>query len=116
MTKGSAYMSKHVDEIFQRYLSPMVLLPRHQEDVPRLVEALRAQQKAEGDSAIIRNVQSLEDFLPSHQEEKIALLKEISQLLPPKLLRRLSPDDQTLVKEFLDPAAFKTFGRHDLPP
>jgi predicted RND superfamily exporter protein len=116
MTTGSAYLSKHLDEIFQRFLSPLVILPESRENARKIAALLKSQKAKEGSKSLIASVQTLDDFIPTQQEEKIAVLKEIKNLLPPKLLRRLSEGDQKLVGEFLSDAVMKPIYQKDLPP
>ncbi|MBI3535529.1 MAG: MMPL family transporter, partial [Deltaproteobacteria bacterium] len=61
-------------------------------------------------------VQSLDDFIPRDQLRKIAILREIKNRLTPRLLTRISPEDQKLVSEFLPQEAFQPVNINDLPP
>ena len=116
MEHGSGALYHYINDIFQRYLSPMVVLPRDREDVPKLVARFKEKMKREGDKSLIANVQTIDDFVPPHQAEKIALMREIRKLLPPRLLMRLEPSDQRLVKEFLTDSTFQPVSLDDLPP
>jgi predicted RND superfamily exporter protein len=116
MTTGSAYLSKYLDEIFQRFLSPLVILPDSRENAIKIAALLKEKKEKEGKMSLIASVQTLDDFLPFNQIEKIKVLKEIKALLPPKLLRRLSVSDQKLVGEFLTDAVMKPIRQKDLPP
>lgn len=112
---GSAYLSKYLDEIFQRYLAPIVVLPRSREDAIKIADILRAKKKEQGDRSLMASVQTIDDFIPKDQPEKIKLLNEIRTLLPKRLLIRLSQNDQTRIKELLNPAGFHPIGLYDLP-
>ncbi len=112
---GSAFLWKHVDEIFQRYISPLVILPKSREDVSLIAEALKEKTTREGKNSLIASVQSLDDFIPKDQTQKIEILKEIRKTLRPSLLRRLSSGDQNLVKEFITGEVFKPIRIPDLP-
>ena len=116
MTHGSAYLSKYLDEIFQHYLSPLVILPHSNESARKIAAVLKAKKEREGAQSLIASVQTLDDFIPTEQPEKVKVLKEIQKLLPPKLLKRLSESDQHLVEEFLNEATLKPFTKTDLPP
>ncbi|MEO5969220.1 MAG: MMPL family transporter, partial [Bdellovibrionia bacterium] len=116
MLRGSMYFSAHLDEIFQRYLSPLVILPHSRENARKIATLLRKIKAEEGSHSLIASVQTLDDFLPNHQTEKIAVLREIRKLLPPKLLSRLSDKDQALVREFLTDHVQKPIRQSDLPP
>lgn len=114
---GSGYWSKFVDEqIFQHYLSPLVVLPKSRANALKIAEALKLKRASEGESSLIASVQTLDDFIPKDQAEKIQVLHEIKRLLPERLLQRLSSEDRGLVAEFLNPAVLKPMVERDLPP
>lgn len=112
---GSAYLSRYQDEIFQRYLSPMVVLPKDREDARKIAELLRQKKKEEGDRSLIHTVQTLDDFLPKQQAEKIRVLHEIRQILPGRIVNRLSPEDRSKVALVLNPINFNPIRESDLP-
>ena len=53
MESGSGYLSRYVDEIFQRYLSPLVALPRNRDDALKIADRLKALQAAQGKDSLI---------------------------------------------------------------
>lgn len=112
---GSAYLSKYLDEIFQRYLSPMVILPRTRENAIKISAKLKEIKAEQGDQSTMASVQTIDDFIPKNQPEKIKLLNEIRTLLPKRLMNQLSAQDQKRVGELLNPANFKTISLYDLP-
>jgi predicted RND superfamily exporter protein len=114
--KGSGYYSKYVDEIFGRYLSPMVALPRDPAHAALLAEKYKAKMIAEGPASLIHNVSILEDFVPKDQPEKIKLIREIERMLPPSLRSQLSAEDRQRVGDFLRPEVFHSIATKDLPP
>ena len=116
MLHGSMFMSTYLDEIFQRYLSPLVILPHSRENAQEIAAQLRKIKKEEGPRSLIASVQTMDDFLPTHQEEKIKVLRQIRQLLPQRLLSRLSQKDQTSVQEFLTDEVLHPIKQKDLPP
>lgn len=116
MVSGSAFLSKYLDEIFQRYLSPMVILPRNRENARKIAELLRDEQKKQGKDSLISSVQTLDDFIPRDQSEKIEVLRQIQALLPPKILQRLAPADQAKAAQLLTPESLKPIREQDLPP
>ena len=115
MERGSGYLSKYVDEIFQRYLSPLVILPKTLEETDRIATLLRAKQKELGENSLIANVQTIQDFLPKDQPQKIRLIHEIQTLLPPKILLRMSESERTRVRDFFTPEATRTIEMTSLP-
>lgn len=115
MTEGSGYLSKYVDEIFQRYLSPMVILPKKTEDTEAIAAAVRAAKEKEGSHSLIHSVQTMADFIPKQQVEKQLLLKQIQRELTPRVMARLSPEKKKFALEFLTPEAFEPVTRESLP-
>lgn len=116
MEHGSAYMSKFQDEIFQRYLSPNVILPQSREDARKIADLLKKRKAEQGASSLIASVQTLDDFVPQEQYEKTRELKLIRNLLSPRLMHRMSDDDQKLVERFVAPDALKPIQISDMPP
>jgi len=115
MESGSAYNSKYQDEVFQRYLSPIVIMPRDREDAVQIANRLKQIQKSEGKQSLISSVQTIDDFLPRDQREKIWVLQEIERLLPPRILNELTPADRDRVSAFFKPECFKIVQQRDLP-
>jgi predicted RND superfamily exporter protein len=115
MTQGSAYLSKNLDEIFNRYLSPLVILPKNREDARRIAQILKHRKESEGEASLIASVQTLDDFLPDEQRSKLEELKEIRKLLPERMVARLSRTDQDKVGELLDTGKLKPVRQGGLP-
>jgi predicted RND superfamily exporter protein len=113
---GSIYWSAVVDEIFQKYLLPVVILPKNKDDVKKIAEEVRKTKAAEGDRSFIVNVSTLDDFIAEEQSEKIKILRQIDQLLPRQLIEKLTPEEKQMTRELLSPRSFQTFGIADLPP
>lgn len=116
MERGSAYNSKYIDQVFNRYLSPVVILPHSPEEASQVAKILKEKQKTLGENSFISSVYSLDDFLPRDQSQKIALLRDIQKLLPERMVKRLSLEQQQQVKAFLTPENFQTVSAHNLPP
>ena len=115
MESGSGFWSKQQDEIFQRYLSPMAILARNDEETRQIEAKLKAIKEKQGPQSLINSVQSIYDFIPDQRLEKIEILKQIRNALPKSILSRLAPADRSQVSGFLTPAAFRPFTLKDLP-
>lgn len=124
--EGSHYLSRYVDEIFQRYLTPIVVLPKTKEDTQKISAHLKTKIDpfigSENEEQIpleqrtfIANVYSLDDFVPPRQTEKIQQLQKIKRLLPERMIQRLEGDEKKKVQELLQPSSFRTFSENDLP-
>jgi predicted RND superfamily exporter protein len=112
---GAAFNSKYLDQVFQRYLSPIVLMPDERESSIEIASRLKALQKKEGKTSLIHNVQTIDEFLPKDQREKIQVIAEIRKLLPPRLMAELSPEDNQQISEFFQPETFRPVLQKDLP-
>jgi predicted RND superfamily exporter protein len=112
---GSIFWGKYVDQVFQRYLSPVVILPKKQADVNLIADELRKTKAAEGASGFIVNVSTIDDFVPADQKKKIAVLRDMRRMLPQKLLVRMDPGEQRMAKDLLSEESFKPFEEKDLP-
>jgi len=116
LEQGSGAIYHYIHDIFRRYLSPVVVLPRDRENARKITTNLKEMVKKQGDSAMIESIQTLDDFIPKDQAAKVAVLREIEKLLPPRILSRLGPKDQVLARELLSPKSFDTFTERDLSP
>lgn len=116
LEQGSGAIYHYIHDIFRRYLSPVVVLPRDRENARKITANLKEMVKKQGDAAMIESIQTLDDFIPKDQAAKVAVLREIEKLLPPRILSRLGPKDQLLARELLSPKSFQTFTEKDLSP
>jgi len=115
MERGAGFNAQYLNDIFDRYLSPVVLLPRSRGSAEKIATELQKIQTEEGNQTLLRRVQRIDDFIPQDQEKKIAILKQIRDILPAKIIKRLSLEDQARVKVFLSPEAMKPLHEQDLP-
>ncbi len=115
LESGSVYYSKFVDQVFKRYMTPIVFLPENQEEARIIYQKLKAKRKAEGEKTLIDVLSFLEDFVPKHQPEKIQILKEIKAMLTPRIMSQISEQDRITVQRYLTPEVFTTFTAEDLP-
>ncbi len=113
---GSAFYADQVDKVFQRYLSPVAILAQRDEDTQRIADRLREIRRSIGPSSMIDSVQTLQDFVPRDQPEKIRLLREIRTLLPRRIVRQLPPREQAMARSFLSPESLRPIQLRDLPP
>ena len=112
---GSMYWSQFVDQVFQRYLSPVVILPQNQKDVKPIADEVRKVKEAEGKDSFIVNVSTIDDFIPADQAKKIHLLRQMRKMLPQSLLSELPQSQQKLANNLLSDQSFKSFTEGELP-
>jgi predicted RND superfamily exporter protein len=115
MTHGAGSLYHYIYDVFGHSVSPMVILPKDRADVEKIASLIRKDIAKEGDSTVISSVQTLEDFVPKQQKEKIQMLKKISKSLKPSILARLGESERTIVHELLNKNSFKEFTEADLP-
>jgi predicted RND superfamily exporter protein len=113
---GAAYYTRYLNEIFQRFLTPIAVMPTSHEKAIEISRRLKELKRKQGQQTAIVSVQTIDDFVPEHQDEKIAILKEIRAQLKPRVLARLAPEDRMRAQEFLEPEIFHEFTVKDLPP
>lgn len=113
MTQGSGSLYHYLHEVFKMPVSPVVILPQTEADTQRIAQALKAESKRPG--SMIASVQTLDDFVPSRQLEKVVILKEIQSALPPRMRAALSAGHKHQVDELLQPESLRPFTRADLP-
>jgi predicted RND superfamily exporter protein len=115
MKHGAGYYSKYVDEIFGRYLSPVVILAPDHEAAVEIANRIESERLRAGPQSLVASVHTIDDFIPKEQTAKIRVLREIKELLPARILKKMKPTDQRLAKELLSPQAFHHLEMRDLP-
>jgi len=115
MEKGSGYYDKYLIEIFQHYLTPIVILANSREDANKIAALVRDKKEKDGPNSPVASVQTFDDFLPQNQEAKITVLKEIKKLLTPKILDNMDKEDQQLARDFLHDESFIPFVEAQIP-
>ncbi len=115
MEKGSGALYHYIDDIFRHSFSPMVVLPKSREVSRKIAQSFRDEKQREGKSSLISTVQTLDDFIPKGQNEKIQVIRQIRQMLPDHLVQHLPTTEQTLVSELLNPNALVSFTEQGLP-
>ncbi|APR99265.1 efflux RND transporter permease subunit [Pajaroellobacter abortibovis] len=126
---GPQVWSSKADQVFNRSLS--VSGARLLADFPEQVPLLKAQilknveedalfQRSLGytDPPLIRNVITIDDFLPGsaeEQQQKQELWKRIRSRLTPAIMTQLSQEDRLQVEELLPPDHLHLLGPRDLP-
>jgi predicted RND superfamily exporter protein len=112
---GAAAWEAKVDRIFQRYLSPQVILADRTEDVPAIVAALEAIIREGGENSPIADVSAVSTLVPDRQPEKIAVLSRIRALLSDRLLAALGERERKLALEYRPAEDLVPYVWADLP-
>ncbi|MGZ3709987.1 MAG: MMPL family transporter, partial [Bdellovibrionota bacterium] len=112
---GSGSLFHYIEDIFGRGLSPEVILAPNRDLAEKIASRLRQRQFEEGESTDIAHVQTMHDFVPTHQIEKIQVLHALNQLIPPQIMSRLQGKEKTMAEALMDPPNFQVFNEQDLP-
>jgi predicted RND superfamily exporter protein len=112
---GTTYWGKRVDEVMQSYMSPTVVLTESAEGADAVGRAVRAEKDAEGEQSPIASVATLADVLPTDQEEKLAVLRDITDQLTDRVVRDLPEGDRADVEKLRKTTELRTVAIGDLP-
>lgn len=116
MTKGSGYLSQYVDEVFGRYITPLIIMADNQRDMMKIEDKIKNFKARTGHDGLVANVFSLRDFVPADQKKKLQIWQQIRHLIKPSIFAKLSSSDQAKVMKLLPRENLKPFGIEDLPP
>jgi uncharacterized protein len=112
---GTTYWGKRVDEVMQSYMSPTVVLTESRERADAVRRAVLAEKDAEGESSPIASVATLADVLPSDQEQKLAVLRDIRAELTDRVVRDLPEADRADVEKLRKTTELRPVAVGDLP-
>ncbi|MBI3555260.1 MAG: MMPL family transporter [Deltaproteobacteria bacterium] len=112
---GSGFWGEKVDRVFERYLTPTIILTTDARDTSKIADALTETMKRDGDNTPISDIKRVEDFVPVEQSRKIKIIGDIKKLLPPRIIAQLSAEDHKLVDELLPKEELNVLAPADLP-
>jgi len=112
---GSMYWGRKFDQIFNAYLTPIVIVGNTAAELDRVVAVLNQKRAALKDTDPIREVRTLRTAIPNDQEEKIRLLRELRAALTDVRLALLKPELREKVEKFRPPPDLHQVTLEDLP-
>ena len=112
---GSIYWATKVDQIFNQYLTPVVIVGNIPSDLDRVVATLDERRRQLGQHDPFREVRTIRSVIPDHQEEKIELLRELRATLTDARLKLLKPEQRQIVEKFRPPEDIRPVTLADLP-
>ncbi|MEK6607090.1 MAG: MMPL family transporter [Myxococcota bacterium] len=118
LTSGLARVTKSVDKLFGRALTPAVVLADRPDQVPEIKRRLFEQDLALNDKQVLETVETIDSLLPGTpevQREKIAVLGEIRGLLDDPGFKLLDDEDRARIMEMRPPDGLRPIGVLDLP-
>jgi predicted RND superfamily exporter protein len=112
---GSAFWEAKSDAIFAQHMNPQVVLADRPEDVPEIVESLRA--ATQGERAPLEAVTALSSMVPDRQEEKLAVIRRIRTLLDERVPATLDERARSFALRFrsTETGELAAFTAKDLP-
>ncbi|MDR3606820.1 MAG: MMPL family transporter [Oligoflexia bacterium] len=116
LQSGSAFLSRYLDQIFGRYITPLVILADNPKDMDEIAARIKAYRARTGRASMIAQVYTLHDFIPSDQKKKLMVLREIRKYLKPSVMAQLASPEKRKMDEILPHSELKPFGVKDLPP
>jgi len=112
---GEGYWGARMDSVVGRYLTPMALIG-DRPDQARAVEArLKSEQDDPAFAGRIDTIRSIDDVLPSNQEEKIGLVGAIREDLTPRVRAALTPAQRDYIDKLFGEGSLLPIRLDDLP-
>src|SRR5262249_12423310 len=112
---GSIYWGRKFDQIFNQYLTPIVIVGNTPVALDHGVLVLNQKREALKDADPIREVRTLRTVIPDNQEEKTRLLRELRAALSDVRLAMLKPELREKVEKFRPPPDLRPVTLEDLP-
>ena len=112
---GAVYWGHKVDQVFKKYLTPVIVRADSPEDLDKFAAALDVRRKALGDKDPVREVRTLDNIIPQHQAEKLPVLAHIRDQLTDARLKLLDPATRKKVELIRPPKDLRTVTLADLP-
>lgn len=112
---GSIFWAHKVDQIFNAYLTPIVIVGDTPADLDSVVATLDARRRDLGQHDPLREVRTLRSAIPEHQEEKIPILRELRATLTDARLALVNPEQRDRMIQYRPPADLQPVTPKDLP-
>ncbi len=112
---GSIYWGHKFDQVFNAYLTPIVIVGATSVVVDHVVAVLNQKRRELGNADPIREVRTLRTVIPDDQEEKIRILRELRAALSDVKLALLNPEQRERAEKFRPPADLRPITLQDLP-
>jgi len=114
-TSGSIYWAHRLDQIFNAYLTPVVIVGDTPADLDRAVATLDRRRQEIGDLDPFREVRTIRSAIPDNQEAKIPILDELRDTLTETRLSLLTPEQRQILEKFRPPRDIRPLTVKDLP-
>jgi predicted RND superfamily exporter protein len=111
---GEGYWGTRMDSVVGKYLTPLAIMGDGPEEARAVEAALKSKENEAPFAGRIDTIRSLDDVLPSNQDEKITLALAIREDLTPRVKAALAPSQRDYVDKLLG-AEPVPVGLDDLP-
>ena len=112
---GSQYWGRKVDEVFRRYLTPIVIRAETPAELSRVVAQLERDKAALGDRDPLLEVRTLDSAVPPDQGERLVRLQKLRASLTDSRLARLDAKTRERVLALRPPADLRAITLADVP-
>lgn len=114
-TVGEGYWGRKMDTLLGTYLTPMAMLGDDAEQTRKNAASIRADREAGRFGDMVNSVRTIDDVLPQHQPEKLALLAQIKETMTPHIRASLPEDKKKTIERLLDESDDRPIEVQDLP-
>jgi predicted RND superfamily exporter protein len=115
MVTGAGYWAKQQNLVLGRYLTPMIILTDSEDDAAAIDVKLSSLLEQAPFKDAIATVRTGRDLVPSDQHERIALANKIRSVISPGIRKKLTPDQNRVVDEFLGNEKLEPVSLSDVP-
>jgi predicted RND superfamily exporter protein len=112
---GVGFWSRKVDAVMQSYQTPTVVLTDAPEKAVDVAAALEETKRSEGPKSTIDTVATLQRLAPGDQQRKLVLLREIFDLLSPRVIAHLPADVRPLAQRLKEKTVLAEVTLADVP-
>jgi uncharacterized protein len=112
---GDGYWGRKVDALLGRYLTPTVVLSDSAEASRAAERAIRRSIEHGPLKPLVASARSADDVLPQDQEAKLDLVRQIREVLTPKIRSLLEEDPRNKLDAVLGPEGLRPIRVADLP-
>jgi predicted RND superfamily exporter protein len=112
---GERYWGHRMDTTLKRYLTPTVILASSGEQAARIRDRVVELSRTGRAGGLIGSIRSSVDLLPPTREASLAEARKLKDVLTPRVLAHLAPDERALVDSALSDAALRPLTEKEIP-
>jgi predicted RND superfamily exporter protein len=101
-SSGEGYWGKRMDSVLGQYLTPLAIIGDGPEQARAVEARLKSEQEAPPFADRIDSIRSIDDVLPSFQEDKLGLVSTIRDDLTPRVRAALTPAQRDYVDKLFN--------------